>query len=164
MTGVEKQVKEQEMNEKFNERTIFIDDIDYSLEELNKIISGDTGIQIDCSKIGLFIGGSQGVTSCEDVLEYGKDFTSLEKVRSEFYELLSSNAYENLDDYLDDLLDGQDPDEMDEDELDELKGEAQAEAECDSGERQIVFFTTDGGRLYFNISDDTLEFSHCYYF
>ncbi len=156
--------REKIINEKFNGRTIFMDDIVYSLEELNEIISGDTGIQVDCSKIELCIGGSQGVTNCEEVLEYGKDFTSLNKVGSEFYELLSANAYENLDDYLDDLLDGQDPDEMDEDELAELKGEAQAEAECDSGERQIIFFTTDGGRLYFDISDDTLEFSHCYYF
>lgn len=164
MTYVEKQAREQEMNKKFEGRTISADNTKYSLEELNKVISGDTGIQVDCSKIELYIGGSQGVTNCKDVLEYGKDFTSLDKIGSEFYELLSTNAYENLDDYLDDLLDGQDPDEIDEDELAELKGEAQAEAECDSGERQIIFFTTDGGRLYFDISDDTLEFSHCYYF
>ncbi len=161
MTNAE---KEKLINEKLFERKIFVDDKEYTLDEFNEMFGGEVGVQVDCSTITLYISGSQGVTSCEDVLKYGEDFTTLQEVVDLFYEMLANNALENLQDYLDDQLDGLDPDELDEDELDELKGEAQAEAECDSGERQIIIKTIDGGNCYFNIEGDDLVFSECYYF
>jgi len=158
MTGIERYTREQEINKKFDGRFISADNIKYSLAELNDMFGGD------CSTIGLEISGSQGVTSCEEELNYGTGFTTLKDVIDYFYQMLADNACENIEDYLDDLLDGQDPDEMDEDELDELKGEAQAEAECDSGERYLVIKMQDGGYLYYNIEGDDFVFSHCYYF
>jgi hypothetical protein len=158
MTNAEKQAREQEMNKKFEDRIISADNEKHTLAELNDMFGGD------CSAIGLEIGGSQGVTSREEELEYKTDFTTLENVIDYFYQMLAENAWENLEDYLEDLLDGQDPDEMDEDELDELKGEAQAEAECDSGERLLVITMQDGGKLYYEIVGEDFIFSHCYYF
>ena len=165
-------IREQEnmVNEKLNGREIFIDDIHYSLERLNKMFGADVGVPVDCSKIRIYIEGSQGVTSCQQTVEYGEGsdtlegFNTLEEVNDIHLELSASNALENLDDYLDDFLDGLDPDEMDEDELDELKGEAQAEAECDSGKHYFVVKTLDGGALYYEVVGDTLIFSNCYYF
>lgn len=158
MTKAEKQAREQEMNEKLQGRMISADNVEYTLVELNNMFGGD------CSTIELEIGGSQGVTSCEERLDYGTSFTTLEDIIDYFYQMLADNAYENIEDYLDDMLNGQDPDEMDEDELDELKGEAQAEAECDSGDRLLVITMQDGGKLYYDITGDDFVFSHCYYF
>lgn len=158
MTNTEKQVKEQEMNKKFDGRRIYIDDTKLTLQEFNEELGGD------CSSVELYIGGSQGVSPYYEDIYYGENFTSFEDISNHFFEALANNAQENIDDYLDDVLDGLDPDEMDEDELDELKGEAQAEAECDSGERYIVVKTTDGGTLYYEITPEDLIFSHCIYF
>lgn len=158
MTGVEKQAREQEMNKKFESRKIYIDDTKLTLQDFNEKFGGD------CSSVEVYIGGSQGVSPYYEDIYYGEDFTSLQDVSNHFFEALSNNALDNIDSYLDDQLDGLDPDEIDEDELDELKGEAQAEAECDSGERYIVIKTEDGGILYYEITTEDLVFSHCYYF
>ena len=158
MTGVEKQAKEQEMNKKFDGRTIYIDNIKHTLEEFDKMFGGD------CFSVELYIGGSQGVSPYYEDIYYGKDFTSLEDISNHFFEALTNNALDNIDSYLDDQLDGLDEDELDEDELNELKGEAQAEAECDSGERYIAIKTEDGGTLYYEITPEDLTFSHCDYY
>ena len=149
---------EEIMNKELKNNSVLVDKIKHTLDEFNKMFCGD------CSTITLYISGSQGVSSCEEVICYGTDFTTLEDIVARFYQLLSDNACENIEDYLDDLLDGQDPDEMDEDELDELKGEAQAEAECDSGDRYIIVKTEDGGSLYYTVDSEEFIFSHCYYF
>ena len=165
-----KREKEDMVNEKLGEREIFIDDTHYSLEKLNEMFGADVGIQVDCSRIRIYIEGSQGVTSCEDIVEYGEGsdtaegFDTLEDVNNIHLELSANNALENLEDYLDDFLDGLDPDEMDEDELNELKGEAQAEAEIDSGKHYFVVKTLDGGSLYYEIVGETLVFAECIYF
>ena len=158
MDAREKQAREQEMNKKFEDRRIEIDDTNHTLQECNEIFGGD------CSSVEIHISGSQGVTPYYEDIYYGENFISLEDISSHFFEALANNALENLDDYLDDFLDGQDPDEMDEDELNELKDEAQAEAECDSGKRYIVVKTEDGGALYYEITPEDLIFSHCYYY
>ncbi len=157
MTNEEIRTREKEINKKFEDRVIPADDTEYTLTELNDMFGGD------CSTIRLYISGSQGVSMREDELEYGKNFTTLKNIVDYFYEMLADNALENIADYLDDLLDGQDPDEMDEDELDDLKGEAQAEAECDSGERLLVITMQDGCELYYDISGEEFIYSHCYY-
>lgn len=157
MTNAEIQAREKEINKKFEGRVISVDDTEYSLKELNDMFGGD------CSTIRLYISGSQGVSMREDELKYETNFTTLKDIVDYFYEMLADNALENIQDYLDDLLDGQDPDEMDEDELDDLKCEAQAEAECDSGERLLVITMQDGGELYYDISGEEFIFSHCYY-
>ena len=158
MTNAEIKAREKEMNKKFEDRRIEIDDTNHTLQEFNEIFGGD------CSSVEIYIGGSQGVSSYYEDIYYGKDFTSLKDISNFFFEALSNNALDNIDSYLDDQLDGLDPDELDEDELNELKGEAQAEAECDSGERYIVVKTTDGGALYYEITPEDLIFSHCYYY
>lgn len=157
MTNAEIQAREKEINKKFDGRTIYIDNIEHTLEEFNKMFGGD------CSSVEIYIGGSQGVSPYYEDIYYGKDFTSLKNISDFFFEALANNALDNIDSYLDDQLDGLDPDELDEDELNELKGEAQAEAECDSGERYIVVKTTDGGELYYEITPEDLIFSHCFY-
>ena len=158
MTRAEKEAREQEMNEKFDGRRIYIDDIKHTLEEFNEMFGGD------CSSVEVYIGGSQGVSPYYEYIYYRENFISFEDISNHFFEALANNALDNIDNYLDDQLDGLDPDELDEDELDELKGEAQAEAECDSGERYIVVKTEDGGNLYYEITPEDLVFSHCYYF
>ncbi len=150
--------REEFMNKKLKNNSVLVDKTKHTLKEFNEMFCGY------CSSITLYIGGSQGVSSCEEVIYYGEDFTTLEDIVARFYQLLSDNACENIEDYLDDLLDGQDPDEIDEDELDELKGEAQAEAECDSGDRYIIVKTEDGGSLYYTVDSEEFIFSHCYYF
>lgn len=136
---------------------ILIDNTAYSLDELNKMFGGD------CSTIELRITGSQGVTPVYTTLKYGEDFTTLEDVRDTFFEALSNNAIENVDSYLEDMLpDGIDlenmEDELDEDELNDLKGEAQAEAEIDSGERLLVVPTSDGCYRYYNVDYDEFDY------
>lgn len=149
--------REDFMNREFDGRVIYIDDTEHTLEEFNKMFGGN------CSSVELYISGSQGVSPYYEDIYYGENFTSLQDISNHFFEALANNALDNIEDYLDDLLDG-DPDEMDEDELDALKDEAQAEAEVDSGERYIVIKTEDGGRLYYEIEPRSLIFSHCYYF
>ena len=158
MTNEEKRIREQEINEKLEGRTVLVDDTEHTLEEFNEMFGGD------CSSVEIYIGGSQGVLPYYEDIYYGENFTSLEDISDWFFNALSNNALDNIESYLDDQLFGLDPDELDEDELDELKGEAQAEAECDSGERCIVVKTTDGGRLYYDIEPESLVFSHCIYF
>ena len=68
----------------------------------------------------LYISGSQGVSPAEMKVTYGVDFNTIDELESLFYHFIDENAYENIDDYLDDC-DG------DED-------EAMMEAVNDSGE------------------------------
>lgn len=73
-----------------------------------------------CGDVYLYIGGSQGVSSDYIVVKYGKDFNSKEELLDLFRIFIDENAFENLEDYLDDC-------EGDE-------GEALGEAVADSGE------------------------------
>ena len=68
----------------------------------------------------LYISGSQGVSPAELKVVYGIDFSNLEELQNLFCEFIDENAYENIDDYLDDC-DGD-------------KDEAIMEAINDSGE------------------------------
>lgn len=135
------------------EDCILIDNTAYSLDELNKMFGGD------CSTIELRITGSQGVSPVYITLKYGENFTTLEDIRDFFFEALANNAHENLDDYLDDMLpDGVDLDELDEDELAELKDEAQAEAEIDSGDRLLIIPTSDGLYRHYEVYYEEFDY------
>lgn len=50
----------------------------------------------------LYISGSQGVSSAEIKVTYGKDFTTLDELEDIFLNFIDENALENIDDYLDD--------------------------------------------------------------
>lgn len=131
------------------EDCILIDNTAHSLDELNKMFGGD------CSTIELRITGSQGVSPVYITLKYGENFTSLEDIRDIFFEALSNNALENIDSYLEDMLpdgiDLENLDELDEDELNDLRDEAQAEAEIDSGDRLLIIPTSDGLYRHYEI-------------
>ena len=73
-----------------------------------------------CGNVCLYISGSQGVSPNYMMVKYGKDFNSKEELLDLFRNFIDENAFENLEDYLDDC-------EGDED-------EALGEAVADSGE------------------------------
>ena len=68
----------------------------------------------------LYISGSQGVSSNYMKIIYNQDFSSLEDIINIFCEFIDENAYENIDDYLEDC--------------DYDENEAMGEAVADSGE------------------------------
>lgn len=73
-----------------------------------------------CGDVCLYISGSQGVSSNYTIVKCGKDFNSEEELINLFIDFIDENAYENIEDYLDDC----DGDEA----------EALGEAVADSGE------------------------------
>lgn len=80
-------------------------------------------------KLKLYISGSQGVAPAETIVEYGVDFDTKEKLILLFTKFIDENAYNNIDDYLEDF---------DED-------EAINEAIADSGEFEIYLETDEPG-------------------
>lgn len=70
--------------------------IKMTFKEFEEMFEGFTG------DLFLYIEGSQGVSSCECKIIYGKDFTTLEQVIEIFCHLIDENASENIEDYLED--------------------------------------------------------------
>lgn len=91
----------------------------------------------------LYISGSQGVSSAEMKVTYGQDFITMDDLITLFCEFIDENAYENIDDYLDDC-DGDEDDAL-------------GEAIVDSGEYYIgtspdnLTHIFDG--MFFNLKD-----------
>lgn len=92
-------------------------------------------------KLKLYIGGSQGVAPAESIVEYGVDFDTKEKLILLFTEFIDENAYENIDNYLEDC-------DYDED-------ETINEAIADSGEFEIYLETDEPGTpsFIYNLGD-----------
>lgn len=82
----------------------------------------------------LYITGSQGVAPCGMTVRYGDHYQDEKSLCRLFDDLIDENAFENIDNYLDDC-DG------DED-------EAQMEAVVDSGEFQIFLNEDDETPVY----------------
>lgn len=85
-----------------------------TFKEFQDMFEGFTG------DLYLYISGSQGVCSNSMKITYNQDFSSIEDIINIFCEFIDENAYENIDDYLEDC-------DYDED-------EAMGEAVADSGE------------------------------
>ena len=61
----------------------------------------------------LYISGSQGVSPAGYTVEYGKDFKTVEDLIAVFTGFIDENAWENIDDYLEDC-DGDEDDALNE--------------------------------------------------
>lgn len=61
----------------------------------------------------LYISGSQGVSPAEMKVTYGEDFKTLKDLENLFCAFIDENAYDNIDDYLDDC-DGDEDEAMNE--------------------------------------------------
>lgn len=94
-------------------------------------------------KLKLYISGSQGVAPAESIVEYGVDFDTKEKLILLFTELINENAYENIDDYLEDC--------------DYNEDEAINEAVADSGEFEIYLETDEPGEPSFIYNSGIIE-------
>ena len=53
-------------------------------------------------KLKLYISGSQGVAPAENIVTYGIDFNTIDELIDKFTTFIKENAYEYIDDYLED--------------------------------------------------------------
>ena len=53
-------------------------------------------------KLKLYISGSQGVAPAENIVTYGVDFNTIDELIDKFTTFIKENAYEYIDDYLED--------------------------------------------------------------
>ena len=53
-------------------------------------------------KLKLYISGSQGVAPAENIVTYGIDFNTMNELINKFTTFIEENAYEYIDDYLED--------------------------------------------------------------
>ena len=99
-----------------------------TFKEFQNMFKGFTG------DLYLYISGSQGVSPNHMKITYNQDFSSIEDIINIFCEFIDENAYENIDDYLEDC-----------DDEDEAMGEAVA----------------DSGEFYLGASLDNLTHVYC---
>lgn len=94
-------------------------------------------------KLKLYISGSQGVAPAENIVTYGVDFNTIDELIDEFITFIYENAYEYIDDYLEDC-------NYDED-------NALMEAIVDSSEFEIYLENDEPGEPSFIYNNGVIE-------
>ena len=94
-------------------------------------------------KLKLYISGSQGVAPAENIVTYGIDFNTIDELIDKFTIFIKENAYEYIDDYLEDC-------DYDED-------DALMEAIVDSGEFEIYLENDEPGEPSFIYNNGVIE-------
>lgn len=94
-------------------------------------------------KLKLYISGSQGVAPAENIVTYGVDFNTIDELIDKFTAFIKENAYEYIDDYLEDC-------DYDED-------DALMEAIVDSGEFEIYLENDEPGEPSFIYNNGIIE-------
>ena len=94
-------------------------------------------------KLKLYISGSQGVAPAENIVTYGVDFNTIDELIDKFTIFIKENAYEYIDDYLEDC-------DYDED-------DALMEAIVDSGEFEIYLENDEPGEPSFIYNNGIIE-------
>ena len=94
-------------------------------------------------KLKLYISGSQGVAPAENIVTYGIDFNTIDELINKFTTFIKENAYEYIDDYLEDC-------DYDED-------DALIEAIGDSGEFEIYLGNDEPGEPSFIYNNGIIE-------
>ena len=93
-------------------------------------------------KLKLYISGSQGVAPAENIVTYGVDFNTIDELIDKFTTFIKENAYEYIDDYLEDC-------DYDED-------DALMEAIIDSGKFEIYLENDEPGEPSFIYNNNSV--------
>ena len=94
-------------------------------------------------KLKLYISGSQGVAPAENIVTYRVDFNTIDELIDNFTTFIKENAYEYIDDYLEDY-------DYDED-------DALMEAIVDSGKFEIYLENDEPGEPSFIYNNAIIE-------
>ena len=100
-------------------------------------------------KLKLYISGSQGVAPAENIVTYGIDFNTMNELIDKFTTFIEENAYDYIDDYLEDC-------DYDED-------NALMEAIVDSGEFEIYLENDEPGEPSFIYNKGVIEENRRYF-